>query len=154
MKILKEETQYHHGSFKDLKTFLDKDGNPYTLIKSDYSDNKSETQNTSSKDNKQNNSNNQNTSQQQNSQNKNNSNSNNQSSSQSQANNNQNNQSDQNNNQNQNNSSQQNHDSRSQNQQKIPPDPNASYVDVISGFEYKWDPSKNKFMKVGKYRAK
>jgi len=36
MKILKEETKYHHGSFKDLQTFLDKNGDPYTLIQSDY----------------------------------------------------------------------------------------------------------------------
>ena len=41
MKVLKEETKYHHGSFKDLKTFLDKNGDPYTLIKSEPSQSKS-----------------------------------------------------------------------------------------------------------------
>ena len=102
MKILKEETQYHHGSFKDLQTVLDKNGDPYTLIKSEYPQDRSK-----------------------------------------------NNQNQQNNNQ-----QQQNQNSQQQDQKKVPPDPNASYVDVNTGFEYKWDPQKNQFMKVGKYRAK
>lgn len=148
MKILREETQYHHGSFKDLQTFLDKNGDPYTLIKSDYPENKL-------KDNNgKNNSHNQS--------NQNNSNSNNQSSNQNQQNNQQsnqsNNQQNQNNNQNQrqnnNNQQQKNQNSQRQNQQKVLPDPNASYVDVNTGFEYKWDPQKNQFIRVGKYRAK
>lgn len=135
MKILKEETQYHHGSFKDLQTFLDKNGDPYTLIKSEYPQDKSKNKN---------NSDNQNNAQDQ---------QNNQSNNQQNQNNNQQNQ---NNNQNQqnNNQQQQNQNSQQQDQKKVPPDPNASYVDVITGFEYKWDPQKNRFMKVGKYRAK
>ena len=28
------------------------------------------------------------------------------------------------------------------------------YVDVNTGSEYKWDPKKNQFIRVGKYRAK
>ena len=51
MKILKEETQYHHGSFKDLQTFLDKNGDPYTLIKSEYPQDKSKNKNKNNSDN-------------------------------------------------------------------------------------------------------
>ena len=146
MKILKEEAQYHHGSFKDLQTFLDKNGDPYTLIKSEYPQDKSTNTNKNNSDNQNNN--------QDQKDNQNKSDSNNQSSNQ--ANNQSNNQQNQNNNQNQqnNNQTQQNQNSQQQNQKKVPPDPNASYVDVNTGFEYKWDPQKNKFMKVGKYRAR
>ena len=121
MKVLKEETKYHHGSFKDLQTFLDKNGDPYTLIKSDPSQSKSKSKGKGNSQNNQNQSNSQNQSQ-------------NQSNSQNQSQNQQNNQ--------------------QQNNQKVPPDPNASYVDVNTGSEYKWDPKKNQFVRVGKYRAK
>lgn len=119
MKVLKEDTKYHHGSFKDLQTFLDKNGDPYTLIKSDPSQSKSKAkgQGKGKSSNNQSQSNSQSQSQRQS------------------------------NNQNQSNN-------QSQNNQKVPPDPNASYVDVNTGSEYKWDPDKNQFIKVGKYRAK
>ena len=41
---------YHHGSFKDLQTFLDKNGDPYVLIPSSIpkKDNKDSSQSNSS----------------------------------------------------------------------------------------------------------
>ena len=120
MKVLKEDTKYHHGSFKDFQTFLDKNGDPYTLIKSDPSQSKSKSKGNGKSSDNRNNSQNQNNQQ---------------------------------NNQNQSNRQNQ-QNNQSQNNQKVPPDPNASYVDVNTGSEYKWDPKKNQFVRVGKYRAK
>lgn len=131
-KNLNEDTRYHHGSFKDLQTFLDKNGNPYTLIKSDPSKSNSKGKGQSSQQN-----NNQSDQDSSNSQD------------QSDQQNNQSNQSNDSQNQ-----SQGQQSNQSQNNSKVPPDPNASYVDVVSGYEYKWDVQKNQFVKVGKYRAK
>ena len=157
-EVLNEDSSnfvYHHGSFQDLQTFLDKKGNPYTLVKyegpieneddedenedndalqdkedNDFNDeeNTGDMEDDISDSNDDGQDNSQDGDGQDNSQTDN-----------------------QNQDSSQNNQSQSdNQDKQSQNKnKKIPPDPNAIYVDAKSGLEYKWDVNKRMFIKVG-----